>query len=212
MLAQRSFSIGFLILVYVSGIIGMYSPWHDWFVSLTPLSLLLSAGILLAFSPEKTRNMYAWCAFSFLMGFVAEVIGVNTGWPFGVYQYGSVLGPQWWNTPLMIGTNWFIVTYAANEAVQRRTKGRWPFWATAIAAALICTGLDVLIEPVAIRLGYWTWADGVPPLQNYMGWFGVSLLISLPYTHLAGRHTNPAAPILLVLQVVFFIALRFLPG
>jgi putative membrane protein len=39
------------------------------------------------------------------------------------------------------------------------------------------TGLDFLVEPVAMKLGFWSWEDGIIPLQNYIMWFVTSILI-----------------------------------
>jgi uncharacterized membrane protein len=132
-------------------------------------------------------------------------VGVNTGWLFGAYAYGPVLGPKVWSTPLLIGVNWYIVTAICNEVVWRLLPQRTPNLLGAALAALGCTALDYLIEPGAIDLGYWTWADGLPPFKNYMDWFGVSFVISLAYPRLMRPALrNSFAPWLLGLQVLFF--------
>ena len=38
--------------------------------------------------------------------------------------------------------------------------------------------MDVLIEPIAISLDFWTWALGDIPLQNYVMWFFVSFIMN----------------------------------
>lgn len=202
--------IAFLILVYVSGTIGMRTAFREWFVSLTAANLLLSAGLLLWYVPQWTLMRAVWCVWAAVIGFVAEWVGVNTGLLFGEYQYGTVLGWQWQHTPLLIAVNWMMVTYIANEVT-----GRWiPHGSAAgkaAVAASVCTGLDILIEPTAIRLGYWTWAEGVPPLQNYVAWWALSFLIALPWPAWMGKdHRNKVAPVLLCLQLLFFAAGLFL--
>jgi uncharacterized membrane protein len=205
----KQFTVFFIILVYVSGISGMYSLWRDWFVALTPVSLLLSVGFLLWHHPVWTAGTYRWCVLAFLAGFGAEVLGVNTGFPFGDYTYGAVLGPGLWNTPFMIGVNWLMVTYCCSEAWYRLAEGwRLPLVLHAAGIATLCTALDWLIEPVAIRLGYWSWAGAVPPLQNYVGWWVVSWLIACAYGVWMGPSLrNNFALLLLGLQVLFFLCL-----
>ncbi len=197
--------------MYVSGIIGMYTPWREWFVGLTPASLLLSLGLLLWNHPKFDARTTGWLVLAFLAGFLAEVVGVNTGLIFGQYQYGDVLGPKIWHTPWMIGVNWVIVTYCANEALARWLPAGAPMPLLAVAGGAACTALDALIEPVAIRLGFWAWADGIPPLHNYIGWFVVASLVSAAYQWQMGRALrNPFAPVLLAWQIAFFVALQWL--
>ncbi len=58
--------------------------------------------------------------------------------------------------------------------------------------------MDLLIEPVAIHLGYWSWTGGDIPIQNYLSWFVISLVMALvmqryqPKLSQSGvRHINP---------------------
>jgi putative membrane protein len=43
-----------------------------------------------------------------------------------------------------------------------------------VVAALLVTGIDLLIEQVAPKLDFWQF-EGGPDLQNYLSWIGVSL-------------------------------------
>ena len=45
----------------------------------------------------------------------------------------------------------------------------------AIFGASLATIFDALMEPVAVRLGYWQWSGGVIPWFNYASWWLVSL-------------------------------------
>ena len=100
-----------LVAVHVVGIAGMLSPYRELFLLLTPFNLLLSFGILLTFHRERSPKFYKSMLFIIISGFVIEVIGVNTGYPFGTYTYGEAFGPQLMGTPFMIGVNWFIMAY-----------------------------------------------------------------------------------------------------
>lgn len=204
-------SVTALVLVYGFGILGMFTPFRSWFVALTPVSLLLSYGLLWWNHPVWNNGSRNFLIAAFLIGFGAEVLGVNTGFPFGTYFYGTVLGPKLWNTPLLIGINWTLVTYCSNEVLRRVSPAWTPVWALVLLGALLPTLLDVLIEPVAIRLVFWTWAGGAPPIQNYIGWFAVSLIISLAYQYwMPARLRNPIAALLLGLQWLFFASLQAL--
>jgi uncharacterized membrane protein len=194
------------LLVYLSGILGILSPYRDWFVSMTPWSLLLTLGLLLRHQRDFSKDFWFFSFFAFVSGFGFEVLGVNTGFPFGDYSYGMVLGPKLLGTPIIIGVNWLLITWTSNAVLQRFFKDK-PFWLLLMLGALLPTMIDVIIEPVAIQLGFWAWTDGWPPLQNYLGWFGVSLLIALAYRRRMRDDDNPATLFVLLLQVSFFAIL-----
>jgi putative membrane protein len=39
------------------------------------------------------------------------------------------------------------------------------------------TCLDLLVEPVAMKLGFWHWKNDIIPIQNYAMWFLTSILM-----------------------------------
>lgn len=194
------------LLVYGFGILGIFSPWKDWFVSMTPASLLLTLALLLWNQENKSTRYFKFAALAFILGLGSEIMGVNTGFPFGDYRYSEVLGPQIFNTPLLIGVNWLLITQCSNALAQHLAAGH-SAGVQVFLGAVLPTLADVLIEPVAIKLNYWTWAQGDPPLQNYMGWFGVSFLIALAYRHWMGESRNAASHFILAIQIGFFLIL-----
>jgi putative membrane protein len=199
----------FTVIVYVSGLIGMHSSWKDWFVSMTPFSLLVSLFVLIQHQPLHTIRTFSWMAGAFMIGYLSEVLGVNTGLLFGDYAYGQALGPKLWSTPLMIGANWLLVTLIVNEVIWRVLPSNTPGYLGAILGAMGCTALDWWIEPGAIQLGYWTWEVGYPPMENYFGWFLVSLIISGAYFRLmTPALRNSSTVVLLGLQLLFFGIIR----
>jgi bisanhydrobacterioruberin hydratase len=205
---RLSFKTGllyFLCLVYFCGVVGMQSQYSAWFVAMTPLSLLLSYCVM-ALHHERPAEQTAWyIALAWLVGYFVEVLGVNTGFPFGRYAYGTVLGPKLWNTPMLIGVNWTIMTYCSFYMVQRWLPKQTPLLVFALVAAFAPTLIDVIIEPVAIRFGMWSWLDtGTPPLQNYLGWYVTSFVLAVFFRLWLREVHNPAAGLILALQVLFF--------
>ena len=75
-------------------------------------------------------------------------------------------------------------------------------------AALITTLIDVVIEPVAIALDFWTWDADEIPLQNYAGWFVISILIFAIYQGIKVPSKNRMAIIILGWQLFFFLLLN----
>ena len=195
---------GLLISSYLFGMLMLGHRLHPNFVYLTAPHLLLSTVLLLsAHRPQGGARLYFWAAICFCLGWGAEYIGVHGGWLFGRYVYGDVLGPKLFAIPLIIGVNWVLVVYAVCATVSTLLPLRSRWWKTLLATVLL-VALDVLIEPVAVALDFWTWADGTPPLQNYLGWAVVGLLqVGLCYWILPYIE-NRLAHIVLALQVLFF--------
>jgi len=190
-----------IAIIYLVGIIGMALPiLRPYFQMLTPFHLILSTVILLLFHQEWSRSFYIFAVLSFLIGFGAEVIGVQTGLIFGDYTYGTVLGLKVLGVPLMIGVNWFLLVYITGVSCLTIKND----FLAAMSSALIMVILDFLIEPVAITLNFWTWHSEDIPLSNYVGWLAVAFLIQLIYRKSNFRKDNPIAIFLLISLAAFF--------
>lgn len=201
-------AIGVLSILYVVGVIGILLPIHPDFIRLTPANLLLSTGLMLWYhAPRWERRTWIFLAITYLAGFIAELIGVQTGWIFGNYTYGKVLGPKILGTPLMIGINWVLLTYAAGVMA----KTLFPAWSSAgkaFIAATAMVGLDILIEPMAVKYGMWSWQGGEIPIKNYFGWMGVALPLQYLFVRWLGDTLNKVAMPLFIFQILFFFALH----
>ncbi|GAB2794874.1 hypothetical protein GCM10027275_44910 [Rhabdobacter roseus] len=189
-------------LMYLAGLIGLQVPaLQPLFRPLIPWNLLASVGLLLLFHTDWHRSFVLFAGVAFSLGFLVEVLGVHTGFPFGSYAYGPALGWKLWEVPLVIGTNWLMLVYASGSLCDRLAA---PLVAKALAAAALMTGLDVLIEPVAIRLDFWQWATATIPLQNYLAWYLIAFVLLLLFYGLPFKKKNELAPLLLLLQLLFF--------
>ena len=191
------------------GWLGMSWSWsRPLFVALTPLNLIVSAYFLTRFQvTHGAERLRFWRFFGLAagVGYLVEVLGVQTGLIFGAYTYGDVLGWKILGVPPLIGLNWAVLTIVCGTLIDRLPFGN------GIKSGLTATALmlmDMLIEPIAVHFGWWTWAAPEIPVQNYVAWF----LIALGLAHLFFRSDfskqNPFALFLLIGQVFFFIALN----
>ncbi|MFO7864407.1 MAG: carotenoid biosynthesis protein [Salinivirgaceae bacterium] len=196
-----------VISVYLVGLVGFLIPYsHDFFVALTPLTLLFSLVVLLlAVRKSLTPKSAIVFIAIYLLGFFIEAIGVNTGWPFGEYAYGSVLGIKWLQTPLFIGVNWLLLVLASHLIAAHRAPNRWliPF----IGATLMLI-FDVALEPFAINTGMWVWSAASVPIANYIAWWLIAfamhwILLLKPYS--TGYRVGYAV---FLAQIVFFMILN----
>ncbi len=210
---RARFTAYFLIIFYSVGLVGLGLPsFRELFIGLMPLTLLLSMAILLLFHNRWRSTDGMVLLFIAITGYLIEVLGVITGHVFGSYWYGSALGLKAFDTPLIIGLNWAMLTYCA-FAIMEPTRLFWPL--KAIAGAFLMVAYDLVMEPAAPLLSMWDWhhwyIDGwIAPLRNYQAWFIISLVF-LSGMHLARIRTgNRLAPWLFSIQMVFFLALNIL--
>lgn len=198
------------VLVHFSGAIGIafFSP--SFFVPFTPVNLFLMLLLLLLHEqPIHFRFVQAFLM-AVVVGMTTEMIGVNTGLLFGDYSYGEVFGRKLFGVPVLIGINWFCVVYAAHVVSMKlksdKIKGKF---SVALLAAAIATAFDWVMEPVAMKLGFWNWSDGRIPLFNYVSWFVISFGVSITFGSLKIEANNKFAPYFLMIQALFFLFLRF---
>lgn len=191
-----------LMMSYAAGITGFLTL--DWFPALTPFNLLMCFAALWYYQEANSPRSFRFFLLGiFVYTWIIECIGVNTGVLFGHYRYDWALGPKLAGTPLMIGINWLVLALAIGAVVQGLKLSR--VLKTILASAAMSL-TDVLIEPMAIEYGLWTWMHPEVPLQNYLMWFLVSLPVFWFYFQPSITGKNRMAPWIWGLQVIFFLA------
>ncbi|MGQ0647765.1 MAG: carotenoid biosynthesis protein [Gemmatimonadaceae bacterium] len=134
----------------------------------------------------------------------AELFGTSTGFPFGEYQYTTLLGPRIGGlVPFPIPISWFYMIYGCLAICGRllpaeddqRAKWRW-----AAVAGLVLVAWDVSMDPSMVKTAHWLWGSGQMfrdlgfpswavaffshdvfygmPLSNWVGWFLTGTLIA----------------------------------
>ena len=213
------------LIFHVVGFTGIL--WIDkaGFAEMTPMNLLLSVLLLIWTQHEWNLRFFLFAFIAFITGIVTEYLGVNYQLLFGHYRYEHALGPKIGGVPWMIGMNWFMVIYCCGITTQMLLNFLWNrmkekemplrenvgLWAVIIDGALLAMMFDWLMEPVAIKLGYWTWlTDGGIPTKNYWDWFFVSAFLMIFFRLLKFPKKNQFALHLLLIQTLFFISLRIL--
>lgn len=131
----------------------------------------------------------------------AEMLGVNFGWFFGSYEYGTNLGMKIAGVPLLIGLNWALLTFATASISQ---------WVSKYKAIQIMIGsglmllLDIAMEYNAPRFDFWEFEHGVIPLENYISWFFLAAILQVIYHLLKLEGNVKIALHLYGSQLVFF--------
>ena len=173
-------------------------------LELTPILLLSTFGLVLLKFKSISIKLLVALAVVFVCTFTVEAIGVNTGYVFGEYTYLSNLGTQWLNTPLLIGINWILLTISAHHITAKTLK--LPHSLQLVCAALLMVCWDLVIEPLAPALKFWSFDTGFG-LHNSIGWFMLSLVSLWLWRKLSPRKENHLAVHVLLSQLLFFIPL-----
>jgi len=196
----------FYAIFYLVGVLGLSFPeTRPLFIRLVPFALILGfAGVLLFHEAKWDLKTLTAFVLVYISGFVIESIGVNTGIIFGEYIYGGTLGYQIFETPLIIGMNWLFLVYVSSSLTEKINSGKFISF---LFPPVLMVVYDLVLEQVAPDLGMWNWKNEVIPLQNYIAWFVVAFLFVLFFRLLNIKTSNKIAPLIFILQFLFFLSL-----
>ncbi len=142
-----------------------------------------------------------------------EIMGSTTGFPFGHYDYTSLLQPQLLGVPLLIPIAWLMMLPPAWATVafllpqpgltQAQRRRRYALFI--ILSALALTAWDLLLDPQMVAWNLWVWQEpggyfGIPWL-NFWGWFMTAVFVTL----LVRPQTLPARPLLIIYTITWFL-------
>ena len=202
---MRRFSPYFPYILLLFHVIGLVLFIRSESASdLTWMNLTL-CGLLVFLAEENWKKNILTFLIIFSGGFLIELIGTKTGYLFGNYQYGNVLGFKLFDVSLIIGVNWFAIVLASSNLVR---KVNVPLIFQAFLAALWAVLLDFVIEPIAVKYGFWTWKNDIIPLYNYVTWFVFAFIFSWIYLK-NSIAVNKTAVWLYFIWLAFFIILSF---
>jgi len=198
----------FFIIFYIVGILGLsFEITNSLFLKLITFALILSFLALTIFhKPNENKKTILIFSIIFLLGFLIEVLGVNTKIIFGDYTYGQSLGFKLFNTPLIIGINWLFLVYTTSSILE-------DFKINNFLKILFSSGLmliyDIVLEQVAPKIDMWHWKLNQIPLQNFIAWFCIAFIFNMLIKIFKIRTKNPFAKIILICQFLFFVILLF---
>jgi bisanhydrobacterioruberin hydratase len=197
--------------MYSVGVVGHIIPsFKPLMILLTPFTLLLTGSVTLYFSFQKgNTKLIVWGLIVYIVTLSLEVIGVKTGYIFGSYYYGDVLGLKLFDVPMIIGFNWVVIILGAIGIASRIHKSAFQI---ALLTGTFAVLFDLMLEPVAIKLGYWTWDNGFIPLQNYYSWFAIAFFASLFSSKLKLELEDSLFIYYFLIQFTFFILLPIFMG
>ena len=190
-----------LVVIYLVGIVGFsQAKFRDTLLPASGIVLYLST-LAIALASKNKIKFLVFMAIAFIIGFGAEVIGVNTAYLFGNYVYGINLGPKLLNVSIVIGLLWGVLALGAASIIdQMAIFNRWKVF----FGAVIMLGVDLIMEPVAIANEFWSWDGENVPLYNYVCWFLIAILLQFILRKFKLNEKNKVYNTLLILMIVFF--------
>lgn len=105
------------------------------------------------------------------------------------YKYGQFL-LMVLDVPLCIGVAWGSIIYSVMEYSNATSL---PLWARPLLDALLALNIDLAMDAVAIRFGFWDWGQGLNfqyfgvPYANFWAWFWVVFCFSTGYRLASAR-------------------------
>lgn len=218
---------GTLLLRLIPSAARFFAPYMAQLVNvptLTYMGLLPVLSFTLFFDELGWKKSIVFVLVGGLIGLGAELIGTNTGFPFGAYGYTDRLGPKiLGDVPWFIPFSWYALSILCYDLARRLSIGRW---GRIITVAVFMILWDVSLDPAMNQGGgtfvFWMYPEGGAyfgmPLSNWAGWFVTSALIGVAYEALGGLGATPDAfekrwsPILYTLHLIFPISVCLLYG
>lgn len=141
------------------------------FFSLSLVSLILIS--------LHRRDIFRLFFGAMLIGFSFEELGIHTGIPFGHYAYN--FPPYILGVPIFVILAWGIISYISYLPLMD-----FPLKYKVIFFPLMMVIIDMSVDPIMVTAHYWTWySSGLEwygiPVTNFLGWYIVSLVISLSF-------------------------------
>ena len=135
---------------------------------------IVAVGLLALAHATVTWPLAATVAFfggGAVLAFLAEAVAISRGW------LEHHIGPKLVGVPLYVLFGWTATVYIAFRIALLVTDG----WMAVVAAGLLATSYDILVDHRGVEDGHWTYTDELPgpryrgvPWWNFAGWLAIS--------------------------------------
>ena len=150
------------------------------------ISLYLQLAVCLPHAWKKGKANLLRLGAGILFGVLLEL---GTLRQLHAYHYGQFL-IMILDVPLGIGVAWGCILYSVMDFSDGSSL---PYLARPVLDVLLALNIDLALDAVAIRFGFWDWGRGLHfqyfgvPYGNFWAWFWVIFFFSLGYRLLARR-------------------------
>ncbi|WP_327051798.1 bisanhydrobacterioruberin hydratase [Halomicrococcus gelatinilyticus] len=164
-------------LLFVAG----HEAWLPAWLARNPYLILfgtvvMRSPLVAGLAPLVDRRAAAALAVLTAYTYAVEFVGVTTGLPYGEFRYLLELGPMLLGTvpvglpvfffPLVLNSYLLCLLLLDSHADSRPVR--------LVASLAVVLIVDLVLDPAAVSLGFWRYADGGTyygvPLSNFLGW------------------------------------------
>lgn len=184
--------IGALLLISsAEGVLPSEVAFHPILVMIGVIAM--RTPLLIGIFPLITQRALAMLAVLTVYTYSIEIIGIQTGIPYGSFSYEIALGPMIAGVPIILpilfiplAVNAYLLALKLNATLIR---SGYPIRNSQIlTAVIVLISIDLILDPAAVALGFWAFYGGGAfyevPLSNYTGWL-LSALIAIVAIHAA---------------------------
>jgi putative membrane protein len=200
--------VGMILAVYAGARIleVVHSPVPR--TSIVALDVLSAMAFALVDGARRfgVRGILAFSGICLVVGNLAENLSMATGFPFGHYTFLELMGPKFFQVPVLLGLAYIGMSYVSWCVARTILGDIHPVFAgprsmaLPALAAMVMTAWDLAEDPVwSTVLHGWVWRDGGAwfgvPVSNYLGWLGTLFMIYLLFAfYLRWDQTRPPIP------------------
>jgi bisanhydrobacterioruberin hydratase len=202
-------AIVILSLSYLIMLIGLgMDDSHDYFVPYISVLYFATGILLLYFHKGWSPSFLLFLLIILVAGFLIQFVAVKTGLVYGPIRYGTTLGPKLLGVPVIATLNEFVILYCMGFFV-KRLKIKQVFIASLLGALIILL-INILVEPVALFLKFYSWSEHMFVFHN----FGARFLISFAFLYLFNSMKFPKKNdiylYVLLMEILFFMVINFI--
>ncbi len=164
------------VALMISGQQGWIPEWlafnpYLMVIAVTIMALPLIGGLF----PLTNRRLLAGLGILVLFTWAIEITGVQTGYPYGEFQYERELGPMLFGlVPFFLPVFYFPILLNSYLFTLLMLGPDSSFPARYVTTLALVIMMDLILDPGAVALSFWGWFDGGlyydVPVQNYLGW------------------------------------------
>lgn len=159
---------------------------YNVYFNLYEISLFLQLAVCIPHAWKHGKANLLRLLAGILFGVMLELATIRQ---LHAYEYGQFI-VMVLDVPLGIGVAWGCILYSVMEFSDASSL---PYWARPVLDGLLALNIDLSLDAVAIRFGFWDWGQGLNfqyfgvPYANFWGWFWVIFFFSLGYRLFARR-------------------------
>lgn len=193
-----------LMIIYMTSLVGFTTEHQQaWYLYYTPYFILLNAVLLLLYQKEWRKSTLYFGVSAIILGFLVEVLAVQTGSLYGSYHFGETFGLPLLAVPLVMPVYW-LVNALSTACLVNKLPLKNP-WLLSTLGALLMVLLTGIIHQVAPKLDFWSISSPNGFIRLSLVWFFLGFALQYLFIRLKVSSKNPMAVYVYGGLLIFFV-------